>query len=91
MWRILSHHTLGPLSPIEHCLNAADYLSIVADHVRVYEDCSHQDNAPCHKTQAILVSVLSWPPQSPDLNLTEHLLDAHQEIHFIDVQPTNLL
>ncbi len=33
VWGIFSWHTLGPLVPIEHCLNATAYLSIVADHV----------------------------------------------------------
>jgi len=29
---VFSWHTLGPLVPIEHRLNATVYLSIVADH-----------------------------------------------------------
>ncbi len=33
VWGIFSWHTLGPLVPVEHCLNATAYLSIVADHV----------------------------------------------------------
>ncbi len=33
---IFSWHTLGPLVPIEHCLNATAYLSIVADHVHPF-------------------------------------------------------
>ncbi len=33
VWGIFSWHTLGPLVPIERCLNATVYLSIVADHV----------------------------------------------------------
>ncbi len=33
VWGIFSWHTLGPLVPIEHHLNATAYLSIVADHV----------------------------------------------------------
>lgn len=44
-----------------------------------------QDNVPCHKAYIIsdwfLVhdnefTVLQWPPQSPDLNPVEHLLDV---------------
>ncbi len=31
VWEIFSWHTLGPLVPIEHRLNATAYLSIVAD------------------------------------------------------------
>ncbi len=58
---IFSWHTLGPLVPIEHRLNATAYLSIIADHVHpfmttVYPSSDSyflQDNAPCHKAQII--------------------------------------
>ncbi len=61
VWGIFSWHTLGPLVPIEHHLNATAYLSIVADHVQpfmttVYPSSDgyfQQDNAPCHKAQII--------------------------------------
>ena len=33
VWRKFSWHTLGPLIPINHCLNTTTYLNIVADHV----------------------------------------------------------
>ncbi len=36
VWRIFSWHTLGPLVPIEHCLYATAYLSIVADHIHPF-------------------------------------------------------
>ncbi len=61
VWGIFSWHTLGPLVPIEHCLNATAYLSIVAEHVHpfmttVYQFSDgyfQQENAPCHKAQII--------------------------------------
>ncbi len=61
VWGIFSWHTLGPLVPIEHHLNATAYLSIVADLVHpfmttVYSSSDgyfQQDNAPCHKAQII--------------------------------------
>ncbi len=61
VWGIFSWHPLGPLVPIEHNLNATDYLSIIADHVHsfmttVYPSSDgyfQQDNAPCHKAQII--------------------------------------
>ncbi len=36
VWCIFSWHTLGPLVPIEHRLNATVYLSIVAEHVHPF-------------------------------------------------------
>ncbi len=36
VWGIFSWQTLGPLVPIEHCLNATAYLSIVANHVHPF-------------------------------------------------------
>ncbi len=36
VWGIFSWHTLGPLVPIDHRLNATVYLSIVADHVHPF-------------------------------------------------------
>ncbi len=61
VWRLIPWHTLGPLVPIEHCLNATAYLSIVADHVHPFmttvdpssKGYFQQDNAPCHKAQII--------------------------------------
>ncbi len=42
VWGIFSWHTLGPLGPIEHRLNATAYLSIVADHViPLWLQCTH--------------------------------------------------
>ncbi len=60
VWGIFSWHTLGPLIPIEHCLNATVYLSIVTDHVQILE----HDNK---------FTLLKWPPHSADLNPIEHL------------------
>ncbi len=60
VWGIFSWHTLGPLVPTEHRLNATAYLSIVADHVHLFmttvypssDGYLQQDNAPCHKLRS---------------------------------------
>ncbi len=41
VWGIFSWHTLGLIVPIEHCLNARAYLSIVADHVHPFMTTVH--------------------------------------------------
>ncbi len=61
VWGIFLWHTLSPLVPIKHCLNATAYLSIVADHVHPFMTTVYHFlmllpagyNAPCHKASII--------------------------------------
>jgi len=90
VWGMFSWHTLGPLVPIGHRLNATAYLSIVSDHVHPFmatmfpSGYFQQDNAPCHKARIISnwflehdneLTELKWPPQSPDLCF-QHLVES---------------
>ncbi len=42
VWGIFSWHTLGPLVPTKHRLNATAYLSIVADYVHPFMNTVYQ-------------------------------------------------
>uniref|UniRef100_A0A9J7ZI12 Uncharacterized protein n=1 Tax=Cyprinus carpio carpio TaxID=630221 RepID=A0A9J7ZI12_CYPCA len=48
VWGMFSWHTLGPLVPIGHRLNATAYLSIVSDHMSLFY---------CHKCLFIVVCI----------------------------------
>ncbi len=67
VWGIFSWHTLDPLVPIEHRLNATAYLSIVADHVHPFmttvypsSDGFFQQDALCIKVQIISDWFIEW-------------------------------
>ncbi len=104
VWGIFSWHTLGPLVPIEHCLNATAYLIIVADHVHPFMTTVYpsSDGYRMHHVTKLkssqtgflnmtMSSLYSKGLQSPDINPIEHLWDVvEREICIMDVQPTNL-
>ncbi len=51
--RIFSWHTLWPLVPIEHCLKATAYLSIVADHVHPFMTIVYPSSTDVRSTQLL--------------------------------------
>ncbi|KAK3526203.1 hypothetical protein QTP70_017761, partial [Hemibagrus guttatus] len=61
---------------------------------------SQQDNVPCHKAKMVQewfdehnnrFEVLTWPPNSPDLNLIEHLWDVlDKQVRSMEAPPHNL-
>ncbi len=68
VWGIFSWHTLGPLVPIEHCLNTTAYLSIVADHIHPFmttvypssDDFFQQENAPSQSSNHLRLVSWTW-------------------------------
>ncbi len=90
---IFSWHTLGPLLPFEHRLNATAYLSIVADHVHPFmttvypsfDGYFQQDNAPCHKAQIISDWFLKHDNEFTLLKWPQQSQDLSPIEHFWDV------
>lgn len=85
------------LKAIANCIVAAHVHPFVTTGYPSCNGCFQQDNTPRHKAQNhlkllfqageydIKFSVLKWPPQAADLNLTQQLWDVvKREIHIID-------
>ena len=83
------------------------YLSTVADYVPFMETVFHddcgldqQDNVPYHKAKMVQdwfeehnheFEVLTWPPNSPELNPIEHLWDVlDKQVRSIEAPPPSL-
>ena len=87
IWGMLSGDDVGPLVRIQGKVNAGVYKQLLKDHVLPVLRSSTkqpsifmQDNASCHKAMVVInflkaenVTVMDWPPQSPDLNPIEHV------------------
>ena len=83
VWGMISRDGMGPLVRLQGKINAGVYKQLVKDHVLpVLRNSTKQpsilmqDNAPCHKAMVVMnffkaenVTVMDWPPQSPDLIL----------------------
>ena len=90
-WGCISWHGPGRLHPIEGCMNAQQYVSILEEsflssiHDQNISLCNiifQQDNDPKHTSKLAQawfnqnkVQVLPWAPSSPDRNIIEHVWD----------------
>ena len=88
VWGCFNNENLGKLTFIDGVLTAAKYINILEENLfpsiekfRLNNKFIFQhDNDPKHTAKIVQnfigeknISLLSWPPQSPDLNPIEHL------------------
>ena len=77
-WGCFSGLGLGPIVAIEETLNSEAYIELLKEHliheIRAVGDnvVFMQDNAPCHKSKAVVeflkrenVTTLDWPHREP--------------------------
>lgn len=90
IWGCMTAQGVGEIHLCDGRMNGVRYINMLeevleASIVRFFDINSEnyyfqQDNAPCHKAQAVIrwfdenrVNLLDWPPQSPDLSPIENL------------------
>ena len=85
-WGFISSKGPGAIVPVEGTMNSKKYIEIIHRHLLPFigenneQWIFQQDNAPCHKTLAVMevfqnagIHVLDWPPYSPDMNCIENV------------------
>ena len=84
---MISGDGVGPLVLLQRIVNVRIHKQLVKDHVLpVLRNSTKQpsiymqNNAPCHKAMVVMnflkaeyVTVIDWPPRSPDLNPIENV------------------
>jgi len=88
VWGCIAYEGVGALTVINGTLDSIGYTRILSTYLHDSANklglkdgfIFQQDNAPCHKSQYTMeffkeskVTLLDWPPQSPDLNPIEHV------------------
>ncbi len=104
-WAMFCWETLSPGISVDVTLTRTTYLKIVVHPfmATVIPDGSglfQQDNVPCHTAKIVQewfeehykeLKVLTWPPNSPELNLIEHLWDVlEKQVRSMQAPPCNL-
>lgn len=102
VWAAFSSSGTGPIHRIQGMLKSTDYRDLLSDVLMPYATDNmpgqwilQHDNAPVHMGHVVTewlaqqqVTVLSWPPQSPDLNPLETLwTDLKKAVH--EQHPSN--